>query len=91
MELQRIVGAQTNVQADFEEESGSGFRSYVRNGAILLSGDWPNLFASDKTKTEERDLAQQNAVRYRMCCEECCRKMMRISSFTAIRSENEGV
>ena len=57
---------------------------------MLLSGDWPNLFASDKTKTEERDLAEQNAVRYRMCSEECCGEMIRISSFTAMRSENEG-
>ena len=91
MELQGIVGAQTNVQADFEE---------IRQRVPLIRkeqsvvAEWRHgqtYLLQIKQKLKSGDLAEQNAVRDGMCGEECCGEMIRISSFTAMRSENEGV
>ena len=91
MELQGIVGAQTNVQADFEEIRQRV--PLVRKEQSIVA-EWRHgetYLLQIKQKLKSGDLAEQNAVGYRMCGEECRRKMIRISSFTAMRSENEGI
>jgi len=91
MELQGIIGTQTNVQADFKEIRQR--IPLVREEQRIIA-EWRHgqtYLLQIKQILKSGDLAEQNPVRYRMCGEECCCKMIRISGFATMRSENEGV
>jgi len=87
VELQGVVRAQTNVQADFEEIRQR--IPLVREEQRIIA-EWRHgqtYLLQVKQILESRDLAEQNPMRYRMGGKECCREMVRISRFTAMRSE----
>lgn len=91
VELQRIISAQTDVQPYFEEirQRVPLVRQEQRVVAQRTHGQ-PDLLQVIQI-LQSRHFAQEDAVRNRMRDEERGSQVIRVSRFTAVRTENERI
>ena len=90
VELERVVGAQADVEADLEEvrERVALVREEERVVAQRAHRE-PDLLEVEEV-LQRRHLAQQDTVRDRVRGQERGRQVVRVSRLTAVRAEDEG-
>jgi hypothetical protein len=91
VELQGVVRAQTHVQSDFEKVRQRVPLVCEEQRIIAQWRHGQSYLLEVKQVLESGHLAEQNPVGYGMRSQESRRKMIRISRFTAMRSEYEGI